>query len=526
MTQRLWLFVAAVAALIPLLALAAWLWRRFYRDDPANTARRVLKNSAVPTAVRLLVRAIDMAFALVLFRLLAPNAIGQYDLAALLVVQYLGTFADFGLGVLLTREVARQPADAPRYFGATLALRLGLALLALPLAALVIGGYAGVAALLPGSRGLTTAGTAAILILCLTLFPAAYTSAVTAVLNARERLEIPAAVELITQVISVLARVAVLLAGFGVIGLAWAAVGTTLVTALIFIPIQRRLLFPVRLAWSWAFARSLLRPAAPLMFNNLLINAAFSFDTFILRAFADDNTVAQYRMPYRVLSVALILPPMVTGAIFPVLARSAQTDRALFARTYRLALSALLLVAFPVAAAVTLLAPQLVQLFAGGEAGRYLGISDRALAILIWFLPLSYINGVTQYVLIALDRQSWITRAFGAMALFNLIGNLVLIPRFGIDAASVLTVASEAVLLALFLPELRRAEVLPPLAALAWRPALAAACMGAALLLLLPLGLGWFAAACLTLPVYAVAIWLLGAVGPEERALLRRALGR
>ena len=80
----------------------------------------------------------------------------------------------------------------------------------------------GVAALVPGATALTRDGAAAILVLCLTLFPAAYNNVVTALFNARERLEIPAAVELVTQVVSVFARVGVLLAGFGVVGLAWA----------------------------------------------------------------------------------------------------------------------------------------------------------------------------------------------------------------------------------------------------------------------------------------------------------------
>ena len=109
------------------------------------------------------------------------------------------------------------------------------------------------------------ATTAAILILCLTLFPSAYNNVVTSLFNARERLEVPAAVELTTQIISVFARVGVLLAGWGVIGLAWAAVGTTTLTALVFLILQVRLLFTPRLGWDSGFARALLRPAFPLL---------------------------------------------------------------------------------------------------------------------------------------------------------------------------------------------------------------------------------------------------------------------
>lgn len=528
LTDRIKLFLWATAALLPLLGLAALLWRRYYREDTANTARRVVKNSAVPTVVRLIVRAIDMAFALVLYRLLAPDAVGQYDLAALLVVLYLGTFSDFGLGTLLTREVARQPEQAPRYFGVTLCLRWGFGLLALPIALAIIGVYGGLSALVPGASALTSDGAAAILILCLTLFPSAYNNVVTALFNARERLEIPAAVELITQIVSVFARVGVLLAGWGVIGLAWAAVGTTTLTALVFLALQYRLLFRPRLGWDAGFARALLRPAFPLLLNSLLVNAAFSFDSFILRAFTGDGVVAQYRMPYRVINVVLILPPLLINAIFPIIARHAENNRAGLNRAYRRTLQVLLLAAFPVAVATTVLAHEMVVIFVGQqELAKYLGVSDRALQILIWFLPLSYVNGLTQYIMIALNRQASITRSFAVMAAFNLTANLVAIaafPAYGIYLASVITVLSEVVLYVTYLPLLRQEDAIPPLLALAWRPAAAALLMGAAMQA--AYALGPLAAAAVAPLAYAGALWALGAFGAEERAFVRRVLGR
>jgi O-antigen/teichoic acid export membrane protein len=417
----------------------------------------------------------------------------------------------------------------------TLLMRWGFSLLALPLALGIIAVYGGIAALMPGSRALTSDGAAAILILYLTLFPSAYNNVITALFNARERLEIPAAVELITQVVSVFARVGVLLAGWGVVGLAWAAVGTTALTSLIFLALQFRLLFPPRLAWDGPFARSLLRPAVPLLLNSLLVNAAFSFDAFILRAFTSDGVVAQYRMPYRVINVALILPPLLVNAIFPIIARQAEGDRAALNRAYRRTLQVLLLAACPIAVATTVLAPDLVTLFAGrSSAAEYLGVSDRALQILIWFLPLSYVNGLTQYVMIALNRQSSITRSFALMALFNFVANLLLIaafPAYGIYVASAVTVISELVLYIAYLPLLHREGATPPLFAVAWRPALAALLMGAALLAirgLMPAASAALAlvSALVGLPVYAAALWLLGGFGADERALMRRVLGR
>jgi hypothetical protein len=81
------------------------------------------------------------------------------------------------------------------------------------------------------------------------------------------------------------------------------------------------------------------------------------------------------------------------------------------------------------------------------------------------------------------------------------------------------------VLLAVFLPILRQEGLLPPLPALAWRPLVASLVMAMAMLIAQRVA-GWLAAALIAGPVYAGMLWLLGAIGPEERGLLRRVLGR
>jgi O-antigen/teichoic acid export membrane protein len=542
LTDRLKLFLFGTLALLLLLGLAALLWRRFYRDDSANTARRVLKNSAVPLALRLIVRALDLLFAFVLLDTLRGADVGPYTFAALFVVQILGTFTEFGLGVLLTREVARDPSAAQRYFGATLALRGVLVLVgALPVAALLIGTYGLLAALNLG-ESITPIGQQAIWILILTLIPGAYSSAVTALYNAAERMEVPAVVEVVTAIVSMLARIGALALGFGIIGLAWAAVGVSSFTALIYLALQTRDFFRPTIWWDGALIRSVVPLALPLMLNNLLNAIFFRFDTFIIKAFATgsgDLLVQQYNLAYQIIGIATILPPVVTFAVFPMLARRADGERSGLALAQNRTLQALLLLAFPIAIGLMLLAPDLVRLFARRNAGDYLPVSANVLAILAWFLPLSFANGLLQYALIAINQQRAITRAFMVGALFNLLANLLAVPWFSrylllpdwsLYAAGVITLLSEIVLFLVFLPILRREQLAPPLFWLSWRPALAALVMGVAILAIRhydpDLPLLALAAAMAAPPVYLAALWLLGAFGAEERALVRRVLGR
>jgi O-antigen/teichoic acid export membrane protein len=528
MLQRSDLFLIVLATLLPLIGGGALLWRRFYRDDPSNTARRVLKNSAVPLALRMFVRALDMGFFVILQRTLPGAEIGPYNLATLYVGQYLSTIAEFGLSVWLTREVARDPSAARRLFGITLSLRLALVLIAAaPAAELLIGGY-GLLGNLHLGEPISPAGQAAIWVLLLTLLPSAYSGAVTALYNANERMEIPALLEVATAVIGLIARLVVLWLGFGIVGLAWASVVVTTITALIFGLLQRRDFFAPTLAWDTAQIRLIGAAALPLMLNNLLNAVFFRFDTFIIKAFGGgqgDLLVNQYDVAYKVIGIAMILPPVVTFAVFPVLSRRAGGDRAAMAQAQNTTLRMLLLIAFPIAAGLSVLATDFVRLVNGQHADQFLPVSAEVLAILAWFLPWSFVNGLLQYVLIALGRQTLITRAFLIGALFNLATNLIFIPRYGLHAAAIITILSEIVLLAVFFPILRNEQVAPPLLHLAWRPAFAALIMTAAMLLVYRAG-GWLGAGVVGVPVYVVALLLLGGFGAEERALLQRALGR
>lgn len=525
--QRSTLFLIAVAVLVVLLLPAALLWRRFYRDDPANTARRVFKNSAVPLALRLLVRALDLAFLVMLQRNLRAFSIGPYDFATLLVGQYLTTITEFGLGVLLTRDVARDPGAAKQLFGTTLLLRWLLVILgAAPVTWLLISGY-GTLGRFGLGEAISPTGQQVIWVMALTLLPGAYSGAVTALYNANERMEVPALVEVVTGVVGFAARLAALLIWRDVVMLAWASVLVTTLTALIYFVLQTRTFFVPTLSWDSGAMRSLLPQALPLMLNNLLNVVFFRFDTFILKAFGNGNgdlLVAQYNTAYKVLSIAMILPPVITFAVFPVLSRRAGDDRQGMLQAQNRTLQVLLWLGFPLAMGLSILARDLILLIAGDNAGDYLPAAQYALAILAWFLPLSFANGLLQYVLIAVHRQRAITRAFVIGAACNLLVNLATIPFFGMFAASINTILSEILLLLLFTPVLRNEGLQPPLIKLMWRPALATLIMGG--IMLLATQIHWLLAMLVAAPVYAAALWLLGAFGTEERALVRRILGR
>ena len=76
-------------------------------------------------------------------------------------------------------------------------------------------------------------------------------------------------------------------------------------------------------------------------------------------------------------------------------------------------------------------------------------------------------------MLIAVNQQRYLTRAFIAGALFNVVANLIFIPLYSYRAAALITILSELVLLVPFYIGVRRHVGKVNWAGVLWRPLLA-----------------------------------------------------
>lgn len=516
------LYVAGLLLLGVLTPIAVAVLRRRIASD--DYAVRLVHNSAVPLLLQMLVRAIDFGFGIVLFTVLkdAQQSITNYEFAAFVTTLLLATVAEWGGNIFLTRAIARDRSALGRLWGTGLLLRMGFAVLAVPAGMLVVQLYNGLAGAGAIGNGFDSEGRLVMLVLALTLLPASFSGAVTSLFLAFERPIVPAVAGLLTNVVSALLRVGVLLLGFGVAGVAWASLGATLFSAAIFVVLLRRVFGWPGLGWDRRAAGEMLRGGFPLMLNALLLAVFFRFDLAIIRGELDGVRYNAYSAAYKYVGLTQILPPIVINAIFPLFARQAQEDRAALRRAFDYTARMLLLLALPIASVVTVFAPALLAPYAADP--KIADFGAPALAILIWYLPLSYVNGVTQYALIALDQPRTITVAFALAAAFNFAFNLLLIPRYGINAAAAATVLSELVL---YVPLWRRlhAEIAPtPLWRVAWRPCIAALAMLLAMLLAVRLH------AVLALLAGPAVFWamllVLGVVGDDDRRLARRILRR
>ena len=509
---KIGLLASFVSLVVVVCALGMFYLRRLF-SQPSVAVQRVARNSLTPMATQLLNKAVDVAFAMLMLRLLGPENIGKYTFA-IIVVGYFEILTNFGLNTLLTREVARDRSLGNKYLTNTALLRLLLTTGSAPIIALFLVIWGNI-------EGLDAPTTWAIVLLAVALVPSNISAALSSLFYAHERMEYPAAVSVVTTLLKVTLGVAALLSGWGFVGLAAVSIAVNVLTALIFAVLVSTVLFRPHPEVDLRLTKEMIGTSWPLMINHLLATLFFRIDIVLLEYIKGPTTVGYYATAYKFIDGLNIIPSTLTIALFPVLSRYAESSSESFTRAYVLAVRLLVIVAMPIAVATAFLAEPIVLLFGGDQ---YLPHSAIALQVVIWFLPFSYVNSVTQYVLIALNQQRFITISFVVAATFNIAANLALIPTYGYVGASIVTICSEAVLLVPFLYCVRRRINIQPLLKVSLRPLASGIVMAGVL--------GWighanpFLLLLVGALVYVASLAALGTFTADDVALARRLLGR
>ena len=493
-------------------ALGVWGWRRFYRpESAATTTRSIAKNSAAPMALNLFNKGIDFVFAAFYLRVLGPAAAGSFA-TAIATAGIFEIVANYGLNILLIRDVSQDRGQAGRFLLNSSVLRLFTALIA----ALPILAYVFVAA--RGSNPLSGAELAAIVFMMVGMVFSGLALGVAGLFYVHEEAEVPAAMSTVTTILKVALGVAALLAGYSFVGLAAVSIVVNLITLLLLAALAFRR-FDLRGPWTLdrTLMRGMMRLGFPLMLIHLLQTIFISIDVLLLRQLLPDGekVVGWYNSAWKWFNALQVIPSFFTLALFPIISRAIKDNMESARRMYRVSLKLMLLLALPIAALTTFAATPLIGILGGRE---FLPQGAIALQIIIWSIPFGWLNSVTNYVLIALGLERMQPRAFAVAVGFNVIANILLIPRYGFVAAGIVTILSEVVLLFVFAFYARSRDAGIDWLRLAGRPVLLTAIMLAAMWLGNQLHL--IVALALGVVVYLVGLFALRVIEPEERAAL------
>lgn len=474
-------------------------------------ARTVVRNSAAGFIAQFAMRVLSFGFNVLVIRQLGAEAFGQYMAIGAFGELFL-FIADLGLAPYAVREFARvrelpDAQDRARaLFGNLLWLRIALAF---------VSGACTVAAGVITQRPVEVIVALTVNALFLWVYGIQGASDVT--LSGFERLDLSAGAKVLNQLIFVVAGGAALALGAGYFGLIGANLLGGIAMAVVCWRGVRRLGVspaPPQLA-DWP---RLLRAALPFGLVTFALGLSYRFDTVLLDIWQGDIITGHYRAAYNLIFSLVMISNVINTALYPTLTRQAARHPERVADITTRILRYLLSAAIPLAVGGFLLAGPLVDVLY--RAAEY-GDSVQALQILIWVLPFMYASEFLGYVILITNRERLVARAVIVSTCVNVILNLILVPRYGLLAASAMTVITEVVLVSQHVWNLRPLSQQIDWGRSLLRPLGAAIVMGVVIAVLTP-WLPWWSLIPVGILTYGLAGFLLGAFGFADLAFLRR----
>ena len=221
-----------------------------------------------------------------------------------------------------------------------------------------------------------------------------------------------------------------------------------------------------------AVRRQMLTHSLPIGISSLLASAYFTLDLSIVGFLVPSREVGYYAAATKALSLLVTVPGLVVAASLAGLSSHA-ADRAQLGRLTAQVWHWLAVSALPLCIAVVLYAPVVVRVYYGRGYGPAVPLV-RILALSGIVAVLSNVFGAT---MVATRRNRWLV-VQGTVALCgNVLGNLLLVPRFGVTASAWLTVATEVGVCAGSVIGMRRSIDMGPVRHVSLAPLAAGAAM-------------------------------------------------
>lgn len=266
-----------------------------------------------------------------------------------------------------------------------------------------------------------------------------------------------------------------------------------------------------------SLALSQIRECAPFTVAALFSMVYFKSDVSMLKWLNGDAATGIYTVPQRVMEPLLMIAGIWGTAVFPALCRFSVNAPDHYDRLMKTSARLALLVAFPMAAGIAVLAGPVVGLLAGARAAEFAD-SVTVLRILAIVVPLFYLNGVGQEFLYATHRNWYVAGTYGVASAVNVGLNLVLVPRLGPAGAAWTAIATNLCISIAFVWGMQSAYGAMGLIRLVGKTALACVVMGGATYFLahISLTLSILAGGV----VYVALQALLRTLNPQERELV------
>ncbi len=338
-----------------------------------------------------------------------------------------GFLAGFGVDSILQRELVKTPDKKDELLGTSLIIKL-------------VGGGLAIGLINVVSSFMSQGPLAKLLILIFSLtFIGQSLSVINLYFQAQvlSRKTIPLQIAL--GLISALLKMLIIWLDFGVIWITAAYVADSLLLAAGLTYIYFRNL---REKFKWNFnvnlCKRLLRDALPLMLTIMATTIYSKIDQVMLKQIIDETSVGLYSVAVKLSEIWYFIPSIICASLFPAIVNAKKIGDRLYSHRLQKLYRLMLVLAISLTIPLSLAAPYLINIIFGPE---YLAATG-AWRIYIWSsAPVFMMVALSQFLINEnYTKIFFLITIAGAGA--NILLNLFLIPRYGINGSALATLIS------------------------------------------------------------------------------------
>ena len=189
--------------------------------------------------------------------------------------------------------------------------------------------------------------------------------------------------------------------------------------------------------------------ALPFALTSIFVLIYYYIDTVMLSLLVPNSNsiIGWYSAAYRIVMPLSFIPAIFFSSVFPVMAIFYEKSANSLEFAFKRSIKYMVIFGIPIATGITLLANKIVLLVYGVSYFP----SVIALQILIWSVPLIFVDSAFAYLFNSMNKQVSVAKIMGIVAFFNILLNILLIPHYSYIGASIVMVVSDLITLALMM---------------------------------------------------------------------------
>jgi len=394
-----------------------------------GTARRITANFLSLMSSQIISKVIQLVIFVYLARTLGKNDFGIFSFGLAFAFLFV-IIADFGLSTLIIREISRDKKSASKYMSNSIVLKLLLSLIAFVSAYIFLN-------IVTYSEEIKTI---AYIMLGFTLLQS-FTELNYAIFRAFERMYYDALIKIIRMVILFGAIFYLIKNEYGLLESSLSFVITEFIVLLIAFFITYTRFIKISFEFDYEFSKKLLKKSSLFCFSLVFTSLYMYIDVIMLSKIRSTAEVGIYSAAANIVIALIFIPLMYGTVIYPVMSRFYITSKKSVKLVYEKSFKYMFIVGLPIAVGIFILSNKIILILYGES---YIE-SAIALSILSGYLFLKFLNPISGFTLMAINKQRSRLFSQGISALINIILNFILIPIYGFVGAAAATLITEII---------------------------------------------------------------------------------